>query len=60
MTLREFWSTLLGAEITIHTDHENILSIGDSSQQRLRWISYDDEYGPLLKYIEGPKNIIAD
>jgi len=48
MTLREFRSMLLGAELHIHIDHKNILHIGDSSQRRLRWISYVDEYGPEL------------
>ena len=60
MTLKELQSMLLGACITIHTDHQNILSIGDMSQRHLRWISYMDKYGPTLKYIEGPKNMIAD
>ena len=60
MTLKEFWSTLLGAVINIHTDHKNILGIRDSSQRRLRWISYVDEYGPMLHYIKGPHNVIAD
>jgi hypothetical protein len=32
MTLCEFWSMLFGAELHIHTDHKNILNIGDSSQ----------------------------
>jgi hypothetical protein len=59
-TLREFRSMLLGAELHIHTDHKNILNIGDSSQCQLRWISYVDEYGPELHYIEGPRNVIAD
>ncbi len=60
MTLKEFWSMLLGAVINIHTDHKNILTRGDSSQRRLRWILYVDECGPTLHYINGPTNVIAD
>ncbi len=59
-TLREFQSMLLGAELHIFTDHKNILNVGDSSERRLRWISYVDEYGPTIHYIEGPRNVIAD
>ncbi len=51
---------LLGAVIKIHTDHKKILHLGDSTQRRLRWISYIDEYGPMLHYIKGPSNVIAD
>ncbi len=51
---------LLGAELHIHTDHKNILHIGDSSQCRLRWISYVDECGPELHYVEGAANLVAD
>jgi hypothetical protein len=53
-------SMLLGAELHVHTDHKNILSIGDSPQQCLCRISYVDEYGPKLYYVEGPCNVIAD
>jgi hypothetical protein len=50
MTLCEFRSMLLvGAKLTIHTDHVKLLMLGDSSQQWLRWISYINEYGPELK-----------
>ncbi len=59
-TLREFHSMLLGAELYIHTDHKNILNVGVSSEQRLPWISYVDEYSPTLHYMEGPHNVIAD
>ena len=51
MTFKEFRSMLLGAVINIYTDHKNILTLGDSSQRRLRWISYVDEYGRTLYYI---------
>ncbi len=60
MTLREFRSMLLSAELHIHTNHKNILNIGDSSQRHLRWISYIDEYGPELHYVEGSANVVAD
>ena len=59
-TIREFRSMLLGAELHIHTDHKNILHVGDSSERRLRWISYVDEYSPTLHYVVGPLNVIAD
>ena len=51
---------LLGAELHVYTDHKNILDVGNLSEQRLRWISYVDEYGPTIHYIEGPHNVIAD
>ncbi len=49
-TLREFRSMLLGAKLHIYTDHKNILNVVDSSEQRLCWISYVDEYGPTIYY----------
>ena len=58
-TLREFCSMLLGAELHIHTDNKTIHNVSDSPERHLRWISYVDEYGPTLHYIEGPRNMIA-
>jgi hypothetical protein len=60
MTPHDFWSMLLGAELHIHTNHKNILSIGDSSQCKLRWISHVNECGPKLYYVEGSANVKAD
>jgi hypothetical protein len=51
---------LLCAELHIYTDHMNILNVGNLSERQLRWISYVDEYGPTIHYIEGPHNVIAD
>jgi hypothetical protein len=51
---------LLGAGLHIYTNHKNILNVGNLSEQRLRWISYVDEYGPTIHYTEGPRNVIAD
>ncbi len=59
-TLREFQSMLLGAELHIYTDHNNILNVGNLSEQRLHWISYVGEYGPNIHDIEGLHNVIAD
>jgi hypothetical protein len=51
---------LVGAELHIYTDHKNILNVGNLSEWRLHWISYVDEYGPTIHYIEGPHHDIAD
>jgi hypothetical protein len=59
-TLREFQSMLLGVELHIYTAHKNILNVGDLTERWLRWISYVDEYGPNIHYIEGPHNVLAD
>ena len=59
-TFREFGSMLLGAELHIYTDHKNVLNVGDLSERRLCWISYLDEYGPTIHYIEGLRNVIGD
>ncbi len=59
-TLMEFRSMLLGAELHIYIDHKNIFNVSDLAEQWLSWISYVDEYGPTIHYIEGPHNVIVD
>jgi hypothetical protein len=55
-----FLQDLRNAELHLNTDHKNIHNVGDLSEQWLCWISYVDEYGPTIHYIEGPHNVIVD
>eukprot|EP00804_Cyclotella_cryptica_P011980 CCRYP_004452-RA/>CCRYP_004452-RA protein AED:0.26 eAED:0.42 QI:0/0/0/1/0/0/3/0/454 len=55
-TLKEFKGMLWGQQITVYTDHKNLM------QDALvyRWRLLLEEYGPTIVYIKGIHNTVAD
>src|SRR5688572_30250204 len=58
--LKEFRNILLGQQIRVHTDHENLTYKMFNSDRVMRLRLYIEEYSPDLQYIKGEKNVVAD
>jgi hypothetical protein len=59
-TFKEFRNILLGQQILVHTDHENLTFKHFNSDRVMRRRLYIEEYSPDLRYIKGTENVVAD
>ena len=59
-TLKEFKNILLGQQITVFTDHKNLISENTQIEQVLRWRLLIEEFSPKLVHLAGHKNVVAD
>jgi len=57
---KEFRNILLGQQLIVHTDHENLTYKQQNSDRVMRWRLYIEEYSPDLRYLPGEDNVVAD
>ena len=58
--LKEYKNFLLEANITIFTDHRDLLSNSTVNDRVFRWKHKIQEFGKIINCIKGHKNIEAD
>ena len=44
----------------VYTDHKNLTYKNFNTECIMQWWLLIEEFGPIIKYIKGPKNIVAD
>ena len=60
MTLKEYRTMLLGAELHCYTAHKNLSFANLNSQLVMRWRAFVEEYTPKIYYLAGKLNVVAD
>lgn len=59
--LEDFRTIVFGTDITIYTDHSNLLFMDSSPVPRIqRWKLKIEEFGPKIIHISGKDNVVAD
>jgi hypothetical protein len=59
-TLKEFCGMLLGADIHVSMEHNNLTFNILKMQRMFCWHTNFEEFSPMLYHIKGPCNILAD
>jgi hypothetical protein len=61
-TLKEFKGMLQGQDIKVYTDHKNLTrdALGLTSDRVYRWRLLLEEYAPVIIYVKGIHNTVAD
>jgi hypothetical protein len=61
-TLKEFKGMLWGQQLTVYTVHKNQIqdALGLTSDRVYHWRLLLEEYGPIIVYIKGIHNTVAD
>ncbi|MGH7973989.1 MAG: RNase H-like domain-containing protein, partial [bacterium] len=59
-TLKEFKTILYGTDITVHTNHKNLIHHKFTSDRVLRWRLLIEEFHPAIVYVKGNMNVEAD
>ena len=57
---KEYRNFLLGAQITIFTDHKNLLSNSTVNDRVFRWKQKIQDFSPIIMYIKGQRNVEAN
>ena len=59
-TLKEFKNILSGQQIMVYTDHKNLTYKNFNTECIMQWWLLIEDFGPIIEYIKGPKNVIAN